>query len=175
MKKEDKIENFKTKHYKLIETLAVLKSQLDMSFITQDEVVQLFESNKWKPKFLQSIAPFKVIEAEDVYYVYNNPIARLAILVSSQKGEYMKNEIMGYLAKVNKLMVDSDISNHELIDLVCVKERGVDDTLVYYRALEAHKSAKDDLVKNIPVMFFCWLIHQRTLAGECWIRAKKDK
>jgi hypothetical protein len=175
MKKEDKIENFKIKHYKLIETLAVLKSQLDMSFITTDEVVQLFESNKWKPKFLQCIAPFGVTAADDVYRVYNNPIARLAILVSSQKGEYMKNEIMGYLAKINKLMVDSDISNPELIDLVDKKEPEVDDTLVYYHALTAHKSAKDDLVKNIPVMFFCWLIHQRTLAGECWIRAKKDK
>lgn len=175
MKKEEEIENFKTKHYELLETLAVLKSQLDMSFITTDEVVQLFESNKWKPKFLQCIAPFGVTTADDAYRVYNNPIARLAILVASQKGEYMKNEILGCLTKINKLMVDSDISNLELIYLVGEKEQEVDDTLVYYHALSAHKLAKDELVKNIPVMFFCWLIHQRTLAGECWIRTTKGK
>ena len=169
-----KINEFKAKNLELIERMATLKAYIETANISPAETVALFESNKNRKDFMRAIEPFNVLKVDDVVYIYDNPIARLSLIVASQKTEYLKNEIIEFTHKTNDLMIQNDISNNELIDMLNDIAPAVDDTLPVYWFLSADTASKKELLKNIPVIFLLWLGHQRLFAGVDWVRVEPN-
>jgi hypothetical protein len=169
-----KINEFKTKNLDLIEKISTLKSYIETANISPAETVALFESNKNKKGFMLALKPFKVFKVDDIDYIYDNPIARLSLIVASQKTEYLKNEIIEFTHQTNDLMIQNDISNNELIDMLNDIAPAVDDTLPVYWFLSADTASKKELIKNIPVIFLMWLGHQRLFAGIDWVRVEPN-
>jgi hypothetical protein len=169
-----KINEFKVKNLELLEKISTLKSYLGLANISPAEALALFEANKNKKDFMKALEPFKALKVDDVVYVYDNPLARLVLIVASQKTEYLKREIIDFAHKTNDLFIQNGIGNNELIDLINDIATSVDDTLPVCWFLSADTASKKELLKNIPVIFLLWLGNQRLFAGVDWVRVEPN-
>ncbi|SSC08515.1 hypothetical protein [bacterium endosymbiont of Bathymodiolus sp. 5 South] len=153
-----KINDFKEKNQSLISDLSTINAYIKQLDISVELVNELFKLGARKKDFRVLLSNFGEIKNNDFTRFYDNPLALLCVLVGSQQGGLLKDEILVWALNLQIKIKLADISSDELISLLDVD---VDvDAIGTEWFLEALSTPRGD-VNNIKISFLLWLADRR--------------
>lgn len=153
-----KINNFKNQNQSLISDLSTISAYIERLDVSVDLANELFALGARKKDFRGLLSNFGEIKNNDFTQFYDNPLALLCVLVGSQKGGSLRDEILVWALNFQIKIKLADISIDELISLLDVD---VDvDTIKTAWFLEALSVPRGE-VKDIKILLLLWLADRR--------------